>query len=235
MWQQNTDTAWNRMMLHVDVTLLLTDITQLPVHTCTWCYVTCLYQPLWIWPISIQLTVIYERMEYGIVQIINLHRPTSQILLEDSKLEASKRQRPRDRTLDQRISRSNSNTTALHSVYTIKHKKGNIEIFWKLNHNIHNWLFYGVFAFLVHFAAKIYNTWDFHEYLIKILQFLELLQTSCYLQTILERMWNIWKYQVNSWDLASLIPTQYVNLVFFLNTFLKYWQNLWLYYLLYVW
>ncbi len=39
--------------------------------------------------------VIHERMEYGIVQIINLHRPTQERLREDSKLEASKRQIPK--------------------------------------------------------------------------------------------------------------------------------------------
>ncbi len=30
-----TDIAWNGMILRADVTLLHTDVTQLPIHTCT--------------------------------------------------------------------------------------------------------------------------------------------------------------------------------------------------------
>ncbi len=48
--------------------------------------------------------------------------------LEDTKTKV--------RRCDQWISRSNSNTTTLHSECTIKNKNGNIEIFWKLNHNM---------------------------------------------------------------------------------------------------
>ncbi len=40
---------------------------------------------------------------------------------------------PKMEDVDQGISQSNSNTTAPHSSCTIKHKNGNIEIFWKLN------------------------------------------------------------------------------------------------------
>ncbi len=41
MRRQNTDIAWNGMMLQVDVTLLRTDVTLLPIHTCMrWHYVT---------------------------------------------------------------------------------------------------------------------------------------------------------------------------------------------------
>ncbi len=69
------------------------------------------------------------RMEYGIVRIINLTGPLQERLLEDSKLKALKKQRPKDGRLDQRISQSNSNTTALHSVWIIKHKNRNIEFF----------------------------------------------------------------------------------------------------------
>ncbi len=102
------------------------------------------------------------------------------------KIRSSKPQRrwPKDGRLDQRISRSNSNTTALHSVCTIIHKNGNIQFFWKLNYNIHNRLLYGIFAFLVHFAAKI-------------LQFLEFLGISCYLETILKNVKSLeisWKF-----------------------------------------
>ncbi len=75
-------------------------------------------EPLWIWPIPTWPMVIHERMEYRIVRIIKLHRPRQEWLLEESKFEVSKRQRPEDRRLDQWISRSNSSTTALHSVCT---------------------------------------------------------------------------------------------------------------------
>ncbi len=45
MRRQNTNFAWHGMMLQAVVTLLHTDITLLPVHTCTWeCYVTYLYR-----------------------------------------------------------------------------------------------------------------------------------------------------------------------------------------------
>ncbi len=113
------------------------------------------------------------RIEYGIVQIINLPRLMQGRLLEDSKLKLLKRWRLEDGRFDQRISQSNWNTTTQHSVCTIKHKNRNIEIFWKLNHNVHNWLFYGIFTFLAHFAAKI-------------LQFFRFLQISCYLEIILK-------------------------------------------------
>ncbi len=86
------------------------------------------------------------RMKYGIVRIINLSRPMQERLLEDSKLKVSKRQRTKNGKLDQQISWSNSNTTALHNVGTIKHKNGNIEFFWKLIRNIHNLPFYWIFA-----------------------------------------------------------------------------------------
>ncbi len=93
----------------------------------------------------------------GIVRIINLRKPSRSDYL---KTQSSKPQRDEDlrlegRRLDQWISRSNSNATALHNVCTIKHKNGNIESFWKLNLNICNRLFYGIFTFSVHFAAKI--------------------------------------------------------------------------------
>ncbi len=44
MRQQNTDIAWNGMMLRADVMLLHTDVTQFPVHTCMQQnYITVLY------------------------------------------------------------------------------------------------------------------------------------------------------------------------------------------------
>ncbi len=47
MRPQNTNIAWNGMMLWADVTLLHIDGTLLRIHTSTqWCYVTCLYRPL---------------------------------------------------------------------------------------------------------------------------------------------------------------------------------------------
>ncbi len=63
---------------------------------------------------------IHELMEYGIVRIINQHRPTQEQLLEDLKPRRDKDQRPKDRKLDQWISRLTQNTTALHGVCTIK-------------------------------------------------------------------------------------------------------------------
>ncbi len=119
--------------------------------------------------------------------IINLYSPTQGRLLEGSKLKASKSQRPEDRRLDQGINRSNSHTTALHSECTIKHKNRKIEIFWKLNHYIQNWLFYRNFAFLSHFAfrsknfiilgiftnillSKFYKSRDFYKYLVILRQ-----------------------------------------------------------------
>ncbi len=40
MRRQNTDIAWNRMMLRADITLLHTDIMLLSIHTCTqWRYI----------------------------------------------------------------------------------------------------------------------------------------------------------------------------------------------------
>ncbi len=127
------------------------------------------------------------------IRIISLPRPTQERLLEDSKLEVLKRRRPEDGILLQRISRSNSNTSALHSVCIFKHKNGNIDIFWKLNHNIHNWLFYAIFCIFSTFCSKnftilgiftnILSSWD-----------------------NLERMWNIWRSQENSWEVAVLNP-----------------------------
>ncbi len=155
----------------------------------------------WIW-IIMNMIDTDTQMEYGIVQIINQPRSTQERLLEESKLEASKRRRTEDGRLGQRISQSNSNTTALHSVCTIKHKKGNIEIFWRLNHNIHSWLFYGIFAFLVHSTAKI-------------LQFLGFLWISSYLDTILKECeiaedlkkiferWQHWMHQRRGVELCS--------------------------------
>ncbi len=109
-------------------------------------------------------------MEYRIVCIINLPSPTQDNYLNTG---SSKSRRKKDPKTEDSISWSNSNTTALHSVCTIKHKNGNIKIFWKLNHNIHNRLFYGIFIFLVNFAVKI-------------LQFLGFLRISCYLEIILK-------------------------------------------------
>ncbi len=54
----------------------------------------------------IRLIAIHKLMEYGIVKIINLHKPTQEWLLEDSKPRRHKYQRPEDRRLDQWISRS---------------------------------------------------------------------------------------------------------------------------------
>ncbi len=104
-------------------------------------------------------------MEYGIVRKINLHRPKQDRLLEDSKLKASKGQKPKDRRLDQPIKLEHYCTTQCMHYQTQKRKY---------------WLFYGIFL-------KFYNSWDFYEYLvIKILQFLGLLQISCYLEIILK-------------------------------------------------
>ncbi len=53
MRQQNTDDAWYRMMLQANVTLLRTDVTLFPIHTCTrQCHIvvlhcmSVLYRPL---------------------------------------------------------------------------------------------------------------------------------------------------------------------------------------------
>ncbi len=44
MLHQNTDIAWNGMMLQADVMLLCTDTMLLPIHTCTrWCYIMVLH------------------------------------------------------------------------------------------------------------------------------------------------------------------------------------------------
>ncbi len=102
------------------------------------------------------------RMEYGIVRIIHLPRATQEWLLEDAKLGTSKRQSFEDGRLHQWISLSNSNTTALHSVCTMRHKNGHNEIFSKLNHNIHNWLFYEIFKnfTILGIFTSIFLSWD---------------------------------------------------------------------------
>ncbi len=44
MRRQNTDIAWNGMMLRADAMLLYADVTLLPIHTCTrLCYITMLH------------------------------------------------------------------------------------------------------------------------------------------------------------------------------------------------
>ncbi len=68
----------------------------------------------------------------------SLNNQTAQTYAGVMTLKAQSLKDPEDKTLDQWICRSNANITALHSVCTIQHKNGKIEIFWKLNHNIHN-------------------------------------------------------------------------------------------------
>ncbi len=83
----------------------------------------------------------------------------------------------------------------------MKHKNQNIDIFWKLNHNIHKWLFY--VSLFTAFCGKdfinlriftnillsiFYNSWDFYKNLV-----------------ILRQFWNVWGSRENFWDLAALM------------------------------
>ncbi len=110
------------------------------------------------------------------------------------RLEATKRRRPECRRLDQWISRSNLNTIALHSGCTIKQKSGNIEICWKLNHN---WLLWD-FRFFGAFCSKNFTI-------------LGIFRNILLSWDNLERMWNPWRSQENSLEVAAFTGTLHVS------------------------
>ncbi len=68
---------------------------------------------------------IHKLMEYGIVQIINLHGPRRSDYLKAGSLEQAKTKDPKTEDLISESADQTQNTTALHSVFTIKHKNRN--------------------------------------------------------------------------------------------------------------
>ncbi len=131
-------------------------------------------------------SMVHKQMEYGLVWITNLHR-SDYLKTWSSKPWKDKDQKFEDRRLDQWISQSNSNTAALQSVCTIKHKHEILKFFV-------NWIIIFIIDYFMEFSLfwcilqqKFYNSWYFYEYLVvKILQLLGFLQISCYLETLLK-------------------------------------------------